>query len=510
MEKALQESQERLAGIIASAMDAIITVDEQQHIILFNAAAEEMFGYQAGDVLGRPVDILLPERFRMRHRDHIRRFGKTGTTSRAMGRLGRLYGRRSNGVEFPIEASISQVKATDGQIFTVILRDLTEQVENEEKLIESEQRLRAAFEQAAIGIAHLSPDGRYLRVNRKLCEITGYTHEELLGRSFQEITYPDDLDKDLELESDVLAGRIANYSIEKRYIRKDGSLIWVTLTVSLVRGINDEPRYLIKLIEDITARKQTEAALQARTDEIKTMTQQLWQTAKLATMGELAASVAHELNNPLAILTLRIESLLSNLPETDPKRGEMLVMEQEVDRMASLVANLLQFSRSGQRQISSLDVREEIEKTLELIHTYLVHRRIDVRREYPQELPLLHADRQQLRQLFLNLFTNAADAMPEGGSLTLRIKPTGNGHILIEVADTGIGIRPEDVGKIMEPFYTTKPGGKGTGLGLSICRRIVEEHKGSLRISSPGPGQGAVVEVSLPALNGSKPVVLED
>jgi signal transduction histidine kinase len=218
-------------------------------------------------------------------------------------------------------------------------------------------------------------------------------------------------------------------------------------------------------------------------------------------MGELAASVAHELNNPLAILSLRIESVLASLPETSPAQAELQVMEQEVERMASLVSNLLQFSRSGQRQISSLDVREEVERTLELIQNHLLHRHISVQRDFAAHLPLIHADRQQLRQLFLNLFSNASDAMPSGGDLTIRIAPASEQPLVeITIADTGIGIAADSLKKVTDPFFTTKPEGKGTGLGLAICRRIVEEHKGKMRITSPGLGQGTTISIAFPAV----------
>ncbi len=496
----LPESQAHLAGIIASAMDAIITIDGDQNIVLFNAAAEQMFGYRAEEIMGRPLSALLPERFRGRHAVHIQRFGETGTTSRAMGRLGKLYGMRSNGEEFPIEASISQVRTGKNKFFTVILRDITEREAAEERLIENEQLLRATFEQAPVGIAHLSPVGRWLRVNPRLAEITGYSRDELLGMTFQDITYPDDLPVDIDLHEQVTSGKIPMYTREKRFIRKDGSLVWGSVTVSPVRDASGTARYLIKVVEDITTRKQAEAALKGKTEEIKTMTQQLWQTAKLATMGELAASIAHEMNNPLAILSLRIESLLASVPETSEAHHELEVMVEEVDRMASLVSNLLQFSRSNQRQISSLDIRDEINQTLELIHNYLVHRHINIVKEFADDVHLIQADRQQLRQLFLNLFTNASDAMPKGGDLTIRVAPTEDGQTMrIEIRDTGIGIPPGNIQQVMEPFYTTKPEGKGTGLGLSICRRIVEEHHGTIHISSPGPNQGTAIHIELPA-----------
>ena len=425
VQKALQESQAHLSGIIASAMDAIITIDESHNILLFNGAAERMFGYRAEDMVGQSLHRLLPERYRSRHLMHIQHFGETGTTSRSMGRLGKLFGQRANGQEFPIEASISQVNTGQTKFFTVILRDITERIAAEEKLIEGEQQLQATFEQAPLGIAHEDPQGRWLRVNRKFADILGYSQAELLAMTFRDVSHPEDLPVDLALHERVFAGEIPGYSREKRYIRKDGSIVWGNVTVSLVRDPTGASKYLIKIIEDITTRKETEAALQAKTEEIKTMTQQLWQTAKLATMGELAASIAHELNNPLAILSLRVESMLARFADTSPEQRELNIMVGEIDRMASLVGNLLQFSRSGQRQVSSLDICDEIDQTLELIHNHLAHRHIPVQRDFSADRLLIQADRQQMRQLFLNLFTNASDAMPQGGELTIQVAPDG-------------------------------------------------------------------------------------
>jgi len=228
-------------------------------------------------------------------------------------------------------------------------------------------------------------------------------------------------------------------------------------------------------------------------------------------MGELAASVAHELNNPHGTVSLRIESLIGQVPADDPKRRELEVVEQEVERMGTLVASLLQFSRRGTPQISTVDVGEEIENTLELIHYLLRQRQITVQREFAPDVPMVPADRQQLRQLFLNLFTNACDAMPQGGALTIRVSAAPAQHrVSIEIADTGTGIAPEDLPRVTEPFFTTKPEGKGTGLGLAICRRIVQEHNGTFEITSAGPGQGTTVRLTLPPQNNSHEAFLQE
>jgi signal transduction histidine kinase len=263
---------------------------------------------------------------------------------------------------------------------------------------------------------------------------------------------------------------------------------------------NSELLQLTLELDDRVAARTAE--LQAKDEEIKTMSQQLWQATKLATMGELAASIAHELNNPLATVTLRVEMLRGTMVPDAPQQRALAVIEQEVERMGQLVGNLLQFTRRGQQQVSTLDVRQEIECTLELIHYHLRNRDIAVVRQFAPDTPMLQADRQQLRQLFLNLFTNASDAMPQGGTLTLQVRTAPPGQqIEIAISDTGMGIASDDLPRVMEPFFTTKPEGRGTGLGLPICRRIVQEHQGDLYIVST-VYEGTTVLITLPTQHG--------
>ena len=273
------------------------------------------------------------------------------------------------------------------------------------------------------------------------------------------------------------------------------------------------------------ARKHS-AELIEKNEELRAMAQQLWQAAKLATMGELSASIAHELNNPLATVSMRAESLLTKTQQDSPMWRELKIIEQEVERMATLIANLLQFSRRSQPQKSTVDICEETEKALELIYYHLRKRNIVIWREFAKEAPCILADRQQLRQLFLNLFTNASDAMPRGGTLTVRVYtqgsgvrdqetgvtpiPKGEAFVIIEVADTGTGIPPDILPKVTDPFYTTKPEGEGTGLGLAICRRIVQEHNGTFDLTSEGiPGKGTTARISLPVTSGTNAAELK-
>ena len=169
--------------------------------------------------------------------------------------------------------------------------------------------------------------------------------------------------------------------------------------------------------------------------------------------------------------------------------------------MSRLVANLLQFSRRAPEQMSTMDVRDELTKAVELIQYHLRHRQIHFVYDLPADLPTIFADRQKLRQVFLNLLSNASDAMPHGGTLTLRARcgslEGSRPAVVIEWVDTGVGIPPEHLARVTEPFFTTKAEGKGTGLGLAICRRVIQEHRGTLRIEST-LGRGTTVHIALP------------
>ncbi len=254
-----------------------------------------------------------------------------------------------------------------------------------------------------------------------------------------------------------------------------------------------------ELTAEIAERHRVEKELSIKSEELKTMSSQLWQSAKLATMGELAASIAHELNNPLATVCLRVEGLLSEMGDGAPERSPLQIIEQEVDRMSNLVANLLQFSRRCEQEISTLDLCKEITYSLDLIHYHLHKHKIAVVEEFAAGLPQVQADRQQLRQVFLNLFTNATDAMPRGGTLTIRTSGAMLPEMIaVEISDTGVGIEHENLSKVLEPFFTTKREGGGTGLGLPICRRIMQEHGGRLEISSR-VNEGTTVRIMLPA-----------
>lgn len=399
---------------------------------------------------------------------------------------------------------------------------------------DSETRAEAILATTVDAVVVIDERGIVETLNPAAERMFGYARDEMIGQNVKILMpEPYGLEHDGYLENYVRKGQKRIIGIGREVVgrRKDGTVFPADLAVSEARV--GERRAFVGILRDITERKQAEeslreshrqleeavAALQSKGEEVKVMSRQLWQAAKLAAVGELAASIAHELNNPLATVALRVESLLTQTDAGDPKHRQLKVVEQELDRMTHLVANLLQFSRRGSQQASSVDVGEDLVKTLELVQHYFRSRHVLVVQELATNVPVIQADRQILRQVFLNLLTNAGDAMPDGGTLTLRVAPGFlddlRPGVIIEFADTGLGISPEHVSKVMEPFFTTKEEGKGTGLGLAICRRAVQEHGGAIHISSE-LGKGTTIRIVLPVGNGASaeysanPVTLVD
>ena len=250
-----------LLDILDTAPDAIIVIDASQRITLFNKLAEQLFAYPAREVLGQPLDVLIPRRFLETHGEAIPAVEPGPGAVRGTDERQEMIARRKDGDEFPAEVSMSR-STRDGQVtFTLIVRDITERKQAEAALRESEERFRQAFDYAAFGVALLTTDGDFLQVNPSLCKMFGYSGQELLEKSFQELTHPDDLELGLELFHAMKAGERDYGWLEKRYIHKDGRVIWALLSTSVVRDPRRAPLYLVSQIQDITERKQAETAL---------------------------------------------------------------------------------------------------------------------------------------------------------------------------------------------------------------------------------------------------------
>jgi PAS domain S-box-containing protein len=262
-QQALRVSQSRLSNVIDSAMDAILTIDEAHCIVLFNRAAEKMFACNAREVFGQPLNRFIPERFRAAHVQHMQRFSQTGVTSRAMGAMNQLWGRRSDGTEFPIEASISQTEATGKKFFTVILRDITER-----KQAEARNLLMATIvDSSRDAIVSKDLSGKILTWNKGAEQVYGYTESEIVGKSVELIVPADQLDEVNHAMHEVAEGRVVKRD-ETARIRKDGTLLTVSLILSPMKNSEGQIIGISSIAHDITEHKRDEQALRELTQAL--------------------------------------------------------------------------------------------------------------------------------------------------------------------------------------------------------------------------------------------------
>ncbi|MBN8233312.1 PAS domain S-box protein [Corallococcus macrosporus] len=290
-EQSLRLSQARFGGIVTHAADAIISVDASQRIILFNESAERIFGHPASEALGQPLDILLPESLRDIHARHVRHFMRGPVTSRHMGERLPIVGQRKGGERFPAEASISRLDVDGTLLLTVILRDISERRKAEDQLRLSEARFRTSFEGAPVGMALVGLDGRFLHVNAALCELVGYSREELLSRSFQDLTAPEDLALDQENAARMRRGELTSFQREKHYLRKDGRRIAILLWGAVVRDAEGRPLHFISQMQDITERQELEQAWRFLADVGPRLAASLSSRTTLATVARLPVPV---------------------------------------------------------------------------------------------------------------------------------------------------------------------------------------------------------------------------
>jgi two-component system, NtrC family, sensor kinase len=256
----------------------------------------------------------------------------------------------------------------------------------------------------------------------------------------------------------------------------------VNASIAPLVGKNGARLGRLILLDDITQRVRLE--------------EQIVQTEKLTSLGLLAAGVAHEVNTPLAVISNYIQMLAKQIPSDDPRQQTIERIVKQTFRASEIVNNLLNFSRTGAAELIEVDINSVLEETLALVQHPLKTAHVNVVKNYKEELPAVLGSITRLQQVFLNLFMNARDAMPQGGMLQVSTL-TYNGSVAIEVTDTGAGIPPENLQRIFDPFFTTKATGRGTGLGLSVSYGIIKEHAGKVDVRST-PGKGTSFRLEFP------------
>jgi PAS domain S-box-containing protein len=372
------------------------------------------------------------------------------------------------------------------------LKAINEELQaTEEELQHSQERLERMFESATDGIVVTTLDGTVLKVNERAAQMIGYTSEdELLGKSCFDCVAPGDHQKMAKnMQKVIKEGLIKRQEYTLR--KADGTEFPAELSTNIIKDASGNAIGLITIARDITERRQAEE----REDQLQ---QELNLASRLASIGQLAAGVAHEINNPLTGV-IGFSHLMLSRDIPDDMKQDLQVIHSEAQRVAKIVENLLVFAHQRKTGREYVNINDIITRVLELRAYEMKVNNIEVEKQLDPELPLTVADAGQFQQVFLNIVLNAEYFMTKAnnkGQLVVKTEKT-NGNIRISFTDDGTGIIPENLDKIFNPFFTTKEVGKGTGLGLSICHGIITQHQGRIYAQSQ-PGKGATFVIELP------------
>jgi PAS domain S-box-containing protein len=481
--------------VLESMTEGVHLTDEDGLIHYANPALEAMFGHGPGELLGRHVSVLFdggPDAYALLAAEIAGRLRTQGAWR------GEVRNRRKDGAPFLSSARVTALEFGDVRRWCTVQEDVTERRR-------AEELLRGSFDAAPIGKALVAPDGRFLRVNRSLCDLVGYSEAELLARTFQDITHPDDLDADLAFVRRMLADEIQTYQMEKRYFHKDGRVVWILLSVSLVRAADGAPLFFISQIQDVSARKRAEEELRQAKEAAEAANQ-----AK----SEFLANMSHEIRTPMnGILGMTELALDTDL--TPAQRDYLGAVKDSAEALLRIIDDVLDFSKveAGKLELApeAFGLRDGL---AEMLRPLAVRARAkglafawSVQPDAPDRLV---GDEGRLRQVLVNLVDNAVKFTAEGEVVVsvVRARSVSEGQdslayasgsdssclLHFEVRDTGIGIGVDKLEAVFEPFVqadgsTTRRYG-GTGLGLTIASRLVGLMSGSLRAESQ-PGRGS-------------------
>ena len=512
-ELALRESEQRFRLVVEAAPNAMVMVDRTGKIVMVNSQAERVFGYSRPELIGQPVEMLVPERFRSHHPE-LRKTFFTDPQPRLMGAGRDLYGLKKDGSEFPVEIGLNPIETDEGTMVLSAIIDVTERKAAELALRESERRYGVLVDGVTdYAIYMLDPNGIVTNWNRGAQRIKGYRTEEIVGRHFSCFYTEEDRAANVPGRSLEIAARDGRYEAEAWRVRKDGSRFLANVVIDALRDDNGQLIGFAKITRDVTERVQAARELeearislvQSRAEEALRRAQaELAHVARVTTLGELTASIAHEVNQPLAGLMASgnacLSWLISQPPNLEKARQSVARIIKDGERAAEIIARVRALATNASIQKAPLNINDVINEVITLVQFELINHRVSLGPELAPALPLILADRVQLQQVIINLVMNGIEAMQAVSErpreLTIRSQLDEAGQVLVTVKDCGVGISAETTDRLFTAFFTTKPG--GMGMGLSICRSIIQAHGGRMSaVNNAGPG--ATFQFTLPS-----------
>lgn len=474
----LKQSEARKTAILDSALDCIITIDHEGCITEFNPAAERTFGHRRNDIVGKQLaDVIIPSSIRERHRRGLANHLATGEQG-IIGKRVEMTAMRADGSEFPVELAVARIPLDDQPSFTGYLRDITERKQWEEELRQSE--------------AFLSEGQRLSRTGSfSWCVTTGeIMWSDQIYRIFEfDQSVPVTLEliatrvhpEDMPLMNDMLErahSAADDFEYEHRLLMPDHSVKYLHLVAHATKNQHGQLEY-IGAVQDISKRRLAEIAV----SEVRS---ELAHVVRVASLGALTASIAHEVNQPLSgILTNAstcLRMLTADPPNIEGARETARRGIRDANRASDVIVRLRALFSKQKFTMELVDLREATREVLALLLAELQRDRVNLKTQFADDLPMVMADRVQLQQVILNLVRNASDAMStiddRPRQLMIRIQCDSDASVCVTVQDAGVGFRSEDANRLFDAFYTTKVG--GTGIGLSVSRSIIESHRGRL------------------------------
>jgi two-component system sensor kinase FixL len=494
-ERKLAEEKFRL--VIDAAPNAMIMVDSAGVISFANAPAATVFAYSLSELIGRHIETLIPERFRDRHLGYRKGF-LSEPSIRAMGAGRDLFGRRKDGSEFPVEVGLNPIHTTEGLFVLASVIDITERKHAELAVRQSEERLRLVIDTALDAVITIDAHGAITHWNAEAEKIFGWTKAEATGRKLSEIIIPLQHraahERGLRHYHDTGAGPMLGKRIEITALHRGGREFPVELAIT--PAVIEGCVYFTAFISDITARKQAELAHQLQNMELA-------RVGRVAVMGELAASLAHEVNNPIGAIVANASAgqrlLAAGKLGTEELTELLADIVADGHRAGEIIQGIRNMVRKGEARRSLIPIGDKIRHLLRFVHADAIGRDVKVTAKVGPDAGQVWGDPVQLLQVLLNLSLNALEAMsavpPDARRLLIRAGRDGNGDILVSVRDSGPGFPSGMAEKLFEPFFSTKP--EGIGMGLAISRSIIEAHGGTLS-GENCDGGGACFTVRLP------------